>query len=251
MRSRSSRSRPRWSSKATRSRRPVWRSAAWRTSLGATRRPKRRCAGRAPTQATFTRAADVLLRDAKGFAAQHLQDRSRAPRHRPRADAGGSRHAAIAVRTRKSGEQEHAHDHLHRHRHIPRRRPRQGHRRGEIRRRVQRCRPRPCQRRHIHASPRAASRASTRARRCGRRRDRRAHASESAAHGRAPTAPTRTMWRRKVRRSGRSTTTGSGSAASRSRWWSPKSRRSRASRRRWSAWNTTKEAHVTDVYPPA
>ena len=52
---------------ATRSRRPVWRSAVWRTSLGATRRPKRRCVGRPPTSSTFARAADVLLRDAKGF----------------------------------------------------------------------------------------------------------------------------------------------------------------------------------------
>ena len=33
----------------------------------------------------------------QGLRAQHLQDRARAPRHRPRADAGGARHAAIAV----------------------------------------------------------------------------------------------------------------------------------------------------------
>ena len=57
----------RWSSKATRSRRRVWRSAASRTSRGATRQPKRRCAGRPPTETTFARAADLVLRDAKGF----------------------------------------------------------------------------------------------------------------------------------------------------------------------------------------
>ena len=45
----------------------------------------------------------------------------------------------------------------------------------------------------------------------------------------------------RARRSGRCTTTRSCSAASRSRWWSPKSRRSRASRRRWSGWNTRRK----------
>ena len=44
-----------------------WRSAASRTSLGATRQPKRRCAGRPPIKQVFTRAADIVLRDAKGF----------------------------------------------------------------------------------------------------------------------------------------------------------------------------------------
>ena len=53
--------------------------------------------GQNADQSTFSRAADVLLRDAKGFAAQRIQDRSRSPRHRPRADAGGGRHPAIAV----------------------------------------------------------------------------------------------------------------------------------------------------------
>ena len=50
------------------SRRRGWRSAASRTSRGATRTPKRRCAARPPTRATFARAADIVLRDAKGFA---------------------------------------------------------------------------------------------------------------------------------------------------------------------------------------
>ena len=68
MRSRWCRSPRRWSSTAARSRRRGWRSAASRTSRGAIRRRKRRCAGRPPIAATFARAADVLLRDAKGFA---------------------------------------------------------------------------------------------------------------------------------------------------------------------------------------
>jgi CO/xanthine dehydrogenase FAD-binding subunit len=67
MPSRWSRSRPRWSSTAARSRRRAWRSAASRTSRGAIRRPKRHCAGSRRTGA-FAQAADLLLRDAKGFA---------------------------------------------------------------------------------------------------------------------------------------------------------------------------------------
>ena len=63
------------------------------------------------------------------------------------------------------------------------------------------------------------------------------------------------MWLRRVRRSGRCTTTGSGSAASRSRWWSPKSRRSRASRHRWFAWNTqrkrTSRTSIVSVMRPS
>ena len=43
------------------------RSAASRTSRGATRGPKRRCAARRPTETIFASAADLLLRDAKGF----------------------------------------------------------------------------------------------------------------------------------------------------------------------------------------
>ena len=44
------------------------------------------------TEATSSRARGrrCLLRDAKGFGAQRLQDRAGAPRHRPRADAGGA-----------------------------------------------------------------------------------------------------------------------------------------------------------------
>ena len=62
-----SRSRRRWSSTARRSRRPGSRSAASRTSPGAI--PERR-SGAARTEApkaAFAQAADLLLRDAKGF----------------------------------------------------------------------------------------------------------------------------------------------------------------------------------------
>ena len=55
------------SSTAARSRRRVSRSAASRTSRGATRRPKRRCAAKPANEATFAQAADLVLRDAKGF----------------------------------------------------------------------------------------------------------------------------------------------------------------------------------------
>ena len=53
--------------------------------------------GQAASQPTFTRAADALAARRQGLRAQRLQDRSRSPRHRPRADAGGGRHPAVAV----------------------------------------------------------------------------------------------------------------------------------------------------------
>ena len=67
MRSRSSLSQRRWSSKETRSKRPVWRSESiahkpWRDpSAEAALR------GQSANEATFAGAANVLLRDAKGF----------------------------------------------------------------------------------------------------------------------------------------------------------------------------------------
>ena len=70
----------------------------------------------------------------------------------------------------------------------------------------------------------------------------RADAREPSADGGQRRRPTRTMWRPTARRSGRCTTTGSCSTASRSRWSSPKRRRSRASRRRWSGWSTSSAA---------
>ena len=56
-----------WNSKAAPSRRRGWRSAASRTSHGAIPKPKPRCADRPPTRRAFERAAELLLRDAKGF----------------------------------------------------------------------------------------------------------------------------------------------------------------------------------------
>ena len=55
------------------------------------------------------------------------------------------------------------------------------------------------------------------------------------------------MSRPTARRSGRSTTAGSCSTASRSPWSSPRRRRWRASPRRWSGWSTTAEPHATDI----
>src|SRR5262249_44977099 len=54
-------------SRATRSRRRVWRSAAARTSRGAILKPKRSSMERHPRAKNFVRAADTVLRDARGF----------------------------------------------------------------------------------------------------------------------------------------------------------------------------------------
>ena len=118
--------------------------------------------GQPASEATFAQAADLVAARRQGLRAQHLQDRSGAPRHRPRAVAGGARHAAVAVQQEDRVSTPMAA--LHRHRHIPRRRHRQGHRRRQVCRRVQRSRPRPRERRRARRSPRAASRASTPAR---------------------------------------------------------------------------------------
>ena len=61
------------------------RSAASRTSRGATPRPKRRCAARRADAASFAQAADAAAARRQGLRAQRLQDRAGAPRHRPRA----------------------------------------------------------------------------------------------------------------------------------------------------------------------
>ena len=97
MPSRWCRSRPRSSSTAARSRRRASRSAASRTSRGATATPKRCCAARPPTRGSFAARGRCAAARRQGLRAQRLQDRAGAPRHRPRADAGGARHAAIAV----------------------------------------------------------------------------------------------------------------------------------------------------------
>ena len=55
-------------------------------------RRRRSSAARASwrTTTTFARAADIAAARRQGLRAQHLQDRPGAPRHRPRADAGGA-----------------------------------------------------------------------------------------------------------------------------------------------------------------
>ena len=65
-----------------------WRDPAGRS--GAARAGRR-------TRRRSRSAADIAAARRQGLRAQHLQDRPRAPRHRPRADAGGARHAAVAV----------------------------------------------------------------------------------------------------------------------------------------------------------
>ena len=87
----------RWSSTAARSRRRASRSAASRTSPGATR-GRSGTARRAAAERRLHARGRHLAARRQGLRAQHLQDRAGAPRHRPRADAGRARHAAIAIR---------------------------------------------------------------------------------------------------------------------------------------------------------
>ena len=137
--------------------------------------------GKAANRTTFAQAADLVAARRQGLRAQHLQDRSRPPRHRSRTDAGRAGHAAIAVR--QEDRVSNAMAHLHRHRHVARRRPCEGHRRREIRRRVQYARPRLWQRRNLD-NPEGPHRAHRRQRSVARRRRaRRAHPREPAAHG--------------------------------------------------------------------
>ena len=226
----------RWSSTAARSRRRASRSAASRTSPGATPQAEAALRGQPAERGDVRAGGRSRAARRQGLRAQHLQDRSGAPRHRPRADAGGARHAAVAVQQEDRVSERHGT--LHRHRHIPRRRRRQGHRRRQVCRRVQRARPRPCERRllddrqgphHAHRHQRGHAR-RRRARPCSRTR--------TVRPWRTTIRPTRTRWRRTARRTGRCTTARSCSTASRSRWSSPRRRRSRASRRRWFGWNT-------------
>ena len=67
MRSRWYPSRSASSSRAARSKRRVSRSAASRTSPGATREAEAALRGRAASEAAFAQAADLVLREAKGF----------------------------------------------------------------------------------------------------------------------------------------------------------------------------------------
>ena len=97
MRSRWCRSRPRWKSRAARIKEA-------RLALGGVaHKPWRRAEaeaalrGEAADRAAFAKAADILLRDAKGFAHNAFKIELGAPRHRTRLDAGGERHAAVAI----------------------------------------------------------------------------------------------------------------------------------------------------------
>ena len=86
-------------------------------------------------------------------------------------------------------------------------------------------------------------RASTPARRCGSPACSTCSPTRTGRAWPTPTRPTRTMWRRrKARRSVRSTTTRSCSAASRSRWCWPKTGRPRASPPRWCESSMTSRA---------
>ena len=108
--------------------------------------------GQDADQPTFTSAADVLLRDAKGFEhnAFKIDLARRAIVRALTQAAAGTPQSQSDKKIRVSRERAGPMTHLHRHRHIPRRWPRQGHRRGKIRRRVQCGRPRACQCRCIH-----------------------------------------------------------------------------------------------------
>ena len=139
------RSRPLWSSTAARSKRPVWRSAASRTSRGAIRRSKLRCAGSRPDRMGVRRAADLLLRDAKGFEHNAFKIDLARRAIRPHADAGCERYAANSIQQ----EDPVSVMTLYRHRYLPRGWTRQGHRRGPVRRRVQGSSPGLWQHRHF------------------------------------------------------------------------------------------------------
>ena len=142
-------------------------------AMARSRRRGRACAGKAPDDARFKRAADALLRRRQGLSSttpsrSSLRAAPSSARSAKRRRAGRNRN-----RTRRYGER---HGSLHRHPHVARRRPRQGHRGGKVRRRVQRGRPRLWQRGSVHdrqgAHPAHRHQRGT----AGQRRDRRADA---------------------------------------------------------------------------
>ena len=151
------------------------RLAASRTSRGARRRRRRSSSGKAPDDEAFGRAAEVLLRDARGFEHNAFKIELARRGNRARAEAGGGGHAAIPVQQESAvrnpmvtdvsrrdvlqgavafGTLGYAGRRWRRMRHrrrrsgtkpgrggisgpqSPHRRPREGHRRGEIRRRI-------------------------------------------------------------------------------------------------------------------
>ena len=127
--------------------------------------------GQAADETAFAQAADVLLRDAKGFEHNAFKiDLARRAIVRTLTQAAqGTPQSSPA---RRSGD---CHDILYRHPHLPRRWTRQGHRRSPVCRRIQRPRSRLWQRRHLdhHQGAHRAHRRQPSARR--RRRARCAH----------------------------------------------------------------------------
>ena len=109
-----------------------WRDPEAEAALRGAGRRRRRLSRRPPTS---------LLRGAKGFGHNDFKIELARRADRARADAGGARHAAIAVQ-QEDRVSANAMAQLISALHIPRRRPRQGHRRGEICGRIQRAGPR-------------------------------------------------------------------------------------------------------------
>ena len=162
------------------------RTGAWRCRAQAMARPLSRSGvARAEHRLLDVHArCERLAARRQGIGAQRLQDRSCSQRHRPHADAGRIRHAAVAVQQEnRLSRSEHDHDNLHRNCHVPHRWPCQGHWRREIRERILYSRVGACLRRRIdrHQGPHRTHRREPGAFR--QRRDRRTHASKSATHG--------------------------------------------------------------------
>ena len=77
------------------------------------------CAASRRTSDSFRQRRRPAAARRQGLRAQHLQDRPRAPRHRPHADAGRARHAAIAVQ-QEDPVSDAMQQRYHRHRRPPR-----------------------------------------------------------------------------------------------------------------------------------
>ena len=204
--------------------------------------------GKTADRAAFAQAADIILRDAKGFAHNAFKiDLARRVIVRA-LDASGESHAAVAVQQEDPVTVMPLHSVLYRHAHLPRRRPCQSHRRREICRRIQHARAGLWRRRHLddRQGPHRAHRRKRR--RCASKA---CSTSSPTSTGRAWPAnrkPTRTTSGRKTaRRFVRSTMTRSCSAVSRSRWSWPRNGKSPASPPRWCASNTQKQKSVTDL----
>ncbi len=210
--------------------------------------PKRRCAARPPTAPPSCRPRTLFCATPKATPTTPSRSIWRAASSCA-PDASGARHAAIAVQqedpvtamssttaayigTPTSRVDGHAKVTGAR----------------EICRRIQHPGPRLRRRRRLddRQGPHRAHRRKRGAAR--RRRARYLDPRAPAAHGRQSRKPTgTTSGRKKARRSVRSTTTGSCSAVSRSRWSWPRNGKSPASPPRWCASNTRSEKSVTDL----